>query len=60
MAALANVQREGELKVYFQRKVSEGKKPILVVNAVRNKIVHCVLRRDRNNRPYEQRQLVQN
>ncbi|MBK9535151.1 MAG: hypothetical protein IPO10_08280 [Flavobacteriales bacterium] len=42
MAALANVQREGELKVYFQRKVSEGKKPILVVNAVRNKIIHCV------------------
>ncbi|MBK7241397.1 MAG: IS110 family transposase [Flavobacteriales bacterium] len=60
MAALANVQREGELKVYFQRKVSEGKKPILVVNAVRNKIIHCVCAVIRNNRPYEQRQLVQN
>ncbi|MBK7298105.1 MAG: hypothetical protein IPI91_16395 [Flavobacteriales bacterium] len=54
------MQREGELKVYFQRKVSEGKKPILVVNAVRNKIIHCVCAVIRNNRPYEQRQLVQN
>jgi len=30
------------LKTYFQRKVAEGKKPILVVNAIRNKIVHRV------------------
>lgn len=42
MAALANVQREGELRTYFKRKVAEGKKPILVVNAIRNKIVHRV------------------
>lgn len=42
MAALANVQRAGELQVYFRRKVEEGKKPILVVNAIRNKIVHRV------------------
>lgn len=42
MAALANVQREGELRTYFRRKVAEGKKPILVINAIRNKIVHRV------------------
>jgi transposase len=42
MAALANVQRAGELQVYYRRKVQEGKKPILVVNAIRNKIVHRV------------------
>ncbi len=52
MAALANVQRAGELKTYFQRKVAEGKKPILVVNAVRNKILHRVCAVIRRGQPF--------
>lgn len=60
MAALANVQRAGELQVYFRRKVEEGKKPILVVNAIRNKIVHRVCAVIRNNKPYEPRPIVTN
>lgn len=53
MAALANVQRAGELQVYFRRKVEEGKKPILVVNAIRNKIVHRVCAVIRNGQAFK-------
>jgi len=53
MAALANVQRAGELQVYFRRKVDEGKKPILVVNAIRNKIVHRVCAVIRNGQAFK-------
>lgn len=60
MAALANVQRAGELQVYFRRKVEEGKKPILVVNAIRNKIVHRVCAVIRNSKPYELRPITTN
>lgn len=60
MAALANVQRAGELQVYFRRKVEQGKKPILVVNAIRNKIVHRVCAVIRNNKPYELRPIATN
>jgi transposase len=58
MAALANVQRAGELQEYFRRKVEEGKKPILVVNAIRNKIVHRVCAVIRNSKPYELRPIT--
>lgn len=60
MAALANVQRAGELQEYFRRKVEEGKKPILVVNAIRNKIVHRVCAVIRNSKPYELRPITTN
>ena len=60
MAALANVQRAGELQDYFRRKVEEGKKPILVVNAIRNKIVHRVCAVIRNSKPYELRPITTN
>lgn len=53
MAALANVQRAGELQVYFRRKVEEGKKPILVVNAIRNKILHRVCAVIRNGQAFK-------
>ncbi|MBK7620710.1 MAG: hypothetical protein IPJ10_15530 [Flavobacteriales bacterium] len=48
----------GELRQYFERKRAEGKKPILVVNAVRNKLVHRVCAVIRNNRPYERRPIT--
>lgn len=42
MSALVSVREPGELRDYYERKRAEGKKPILVVNAVRNKLVHRV------------------
>ncbi|MBK7102992.1 MAG: IS110 family transposase [Flavobacteriales bacterium] len=58
MSALVSVREPGELRQYFERKRAEGKKPILVVNAVRNKLVHRVCAVIRNNRPYERRPIT--
>lgn len=40
-----------ELKVFYQRKVSEGKNKMSVINAIRNKLVHrifAVVKRERS------------
>lgn len=58
MSALVSVREPGELRQYFERKRAEGKKPILVVNAVRNKLVHRVCAVIRNNKPYERRPIA--
>ena len=39
MGALAAIKKNGELKDYYDRKVNEGKNKMLVINAVRAKIV---------------------
>ncbi|MBK8532633.1 MAG: IS110 family transposase [Flavobacteriales bacterium] len=57
MSALVSVREPGELRQYFERKRAEGK-PIAVVNAVRNKLVHRVCAVIRNNRPYERRPIT--
>ncbi|MBK6543281.1 MAG: IS110 family transposase [Flavobacteriales bacterium] len=40
MAALGVIARAGELQDYYKRKRAEGKAPMLVINAVRCKILH--------------------
>ena len=40
MAALSCINSDKELSQYYQRKVVEGKNRMLVINAVRNKILH--------------------
>ncbi len=42
MAALGVIQRPGELQDYYKRKRAEGKHAMLVLNAVRCKIIHRV------------------
>lgn len=39
MAALSVVKMKGELQDYFIRKVSQGKNKMLVINAIRNKLI---------------------
>ena len=49
LAAMAAIRAKGELQDYYQRKVGEGKNKMLVLNAVRNKLIHriyAVVRRD--------------
>jgi transposase len=53
MSAMVGVRQPGDLNIYFQRKIAEGKKPMLVLNAVRNKIVHRVCAVIRNGQPYQ-------
>ncbi|WP_460962559.1 hypothetical protein [Spirosoma litoris] len=36
------IQMKGELRDYYRRKVGEGKNKILVLKAVRNKLIHRV------------------
>lgn len=52
MGAMRAVRMAGELRDYYLRKVAEGKKPILVLNAVRNKLIHRVCAVIRRNEPY--------
>ncbi|RYF57283.1 MAG: IS110 family transposase [Cytophagaceae bacterium] len=42
MAAMSALQMPGELQEYYQRKVKEGKNKMLVINALRNKLIHRV------------------
>ncbi|MCW3105545.1 MAG: Transposase family protein [Segetibacter sp.] len=53
MAALVAVQYDEEIKKYFDRKVSEGKSKMSVLNAVRNKLVHRIFVCVNQNRNYE-------
>jgi transposase len=42
LCAMVAIQHDPELKTYFERKVNEGKNKMLVINAVRNKLVHRI------------------
>lgn len=51
MAALAAVRFAPALKAYYERKAAEGKNKMLVLNNVRNKLVHLIfacVQQDRN------------
>lgn len=53
MAALSVVSGKGEMAKYYHRKVEQGKNKMLVLNAVRNKIIHRVFACIRDDRKYE-------
>ena len=54
LAALAAIQHNKDLKTYFERKVKEEKKnKMLVINAVRNKLILRIFSCVNNNREYE-------
>ena len=42
MGTMSAIQVQGELQDYYQRKLGEGKHTMLVLNAVRNKLIHRV------------------
>lgn len=42
LGAMSCIRSEGELRRYYQRKVAEGKNKMLVLNAIRNKLIHRV------------------
>lgn len=51
MAALSVVSMKGELQDYFIRKVNEGKNKMLVINAIRNKLIlriFAVIKKDQS------------
>ena len=56
MCALSSIMHNVEMKSYFNRKVEEGKNKMLVINNVRNKIIHIICACVRDNRVYQVRQ----
>jgi transposase len=54
LAALGSTSRPGEFRDYFKRKVAEGKNKMLVLNAIRNKIIHRVFACVRDKKNYQQ------
>lgn len=52
MCALAAINHDPDIREYFQRKGAEGKNKMLVVNNVRNKLVHRVCAVIKRQEPY--------
>ena len=54
MAALSSITiKEGEMRKYFERKITEGKNKMLILNAIRNKLIHRIFACVNQNRKYE-------
>ncbi|OJW72783.1 MAG: hypothetical protein BGO68_00595 [Candidatus Amoebophilus sp. 36-38] len=56
MCALSSIRHNYEMKIYYERKVGEGKNKMSVLNAIRNKILHRVYACVRDQRMYEYKQ----
>jgi len=54
MAALSAMQYNKDLQAYYERKVAEGKSKMLVINAVRNKLITRIFACIRDNRKYQE------
>ena len=52
MGALAAINHDPEIKAYFERKVEEGKNKMLIINNVRNKLVHRICAVIKRQQPY--------
>lgn len=53
MSALSATIMKGELNDYYQRKVKEGKNKMLVLNNIRNKLIHRIFKCVQENRKYD-------
>jgi len=52
LASLSAIQHNPDLKAYYQRKVSEGKSKMCVINAVRNKLLSRIIAVINRQTPY--------
>lgn len=53
MAAISAINHNEDMKAYYERKVAEGKNKMLVINAVRNKLVTRIFACVSQNRKYD-------
>jgi len=53
MAAMSAIQCCEEMKVFYERKVAEGKNKMSVINAVRNKLISRIFACIKNKRTYQ-------
>jgi transposase len=54
LCAMAALRHDAEIKAYYQRKVQEGKNKMLVINAIRNKLLQRIYALLRDKRSYEE------
>lgn len=54
MSALSVISREGEMTDFYRRKVAEGKSKMMVINAIRNKLIHRIFACVRKNEKYDE------
>lgn len=52
LAAMSAIRLDNDLRIYYRRKVDEGKNKMLVLNAVRNKIIHRIFALIKNQTTY--------
>ena len=52
LCALTVIRHKQEFKLYYERKKQEGKHPMCILNAIRNKIILRVFAVVKNDRPY--------
>lgn len=55
MCALSALKSDPEIKAYYQRKVAEGKSKMLVINNIRNKLIHRICACIRDNKIFEKK-----
>jgi len=53
MVAMSTISCDKQLSVYYQRKVNEGKNKMLVINAIRNKVLHRLCSVIKRGTPYQ-------
>ncbi|MDM1405480.1 IS110 family transposase [Myroides marinus] len=53
LCALSSIRYDPEIKTYYEKKVEEGKHKILVLNNVKNKLIHRICSCVCNNKRYE-------
>jgi hypothetical protein len=53
MASMAAISSDKQLKAFYERKVAEGKNKMLVLNAIRNKILHRLVAVIKRNTPFQ-------
>lgn len=54
LAATSAVQHNPQYKAYYRKKTAEGKKHFLVINNIRNKLIHLVFALVRTGKKYEE------
>jgi transposase len=52
MSAISAIQADKELKVYFKKRVEEGKPKMLVLNIIRNKLVSRIFATVKRGTPF--------
>jgi len=53
MASMAAISTDKQLRLFYERKVAEGKNKMLVLNAIRNKILHRLVAVMKRNTPFQ-------